>query len=149
MFIFRWTNIFNNFFYLLYMLVAVILTQILISLGCGWMAPTQAKLNQPGFPLQMTLEEASWFASIHDLGKIVGPLLTPLLADNIGRRYTLLLTTVCCFLSFFSLIFARDIYILYAARILYGVGETDSSTPFAESTLPKIVRLTIVDWSVV
>ena len=99
----------------------VVLNQFLIAVSCTWIAPILAELNGPNVPLELTTEQASWFASVNDVGKLAGPFISPALLDNIGRKHALTFATAGYFLSAVLMIFARDIYILCGARAIYGV----------------------------
>ena len=100
----------------------VILNQFLIGVGWGWIAPTLVKLNSPDSVLgHLTVDQISWLASINEVGRLLGPVVSPALVDNIGRKYTLVVISVMYFMVWLSIIFARNIYLLYAARVVFGL----------------------------
>lgn len=94
----------------------------MIGTFCGWMAPTMVKLYDRNSEFHVTTSQASWFASINEVGRLIGPLASPLLVDNLGRRDTVIIVAVIYFLVWSSTIFARNIYILCILRLLFGLG---------------------------
>ncbi len=76
--------------------------------------------------LGFTFKEASFLATIHGLGQVVGVLTIPIVSDRIGRRSTLIGSNLFIALSILGIIFAgRDLLGLYVTiavlAIFYGV----------------------------
>ncbi|KAL3266801.1 hypothetical protein HHI36_010955 [Cryptolaemus montrouzieri] len=88
-----------------------------------WSSPVIEKLNSTDSPLgrNITLDEASWIASISGFGSIVGLLPFSFLPDLIGRKPCLLLIAIPHMLSFGIAAFAKTIYLFYIARFLSGL----------------------------
>lgn len=108
----------------------------------GWLAPILKSLEDPSSEIHVTIDEASWIASLHELGKCFGPLISGLLMDVIGRKAIL---TICAFSSFviwFGVLFTRSVPVLYAIRFVFGFGvgmcDVVTSIYLAENCLPKI-----------
>ncbi|XP_075232525.1 facilitated trehalose transporter Tret1-like [Lycorma delicatula] len=98
-----------------------------------WSSPTISKLQKVG---AIQLEQESWVGSTIALGASVGPFVAGALVDRIGRKTTLLLTSVM-FLASWALIatsfsFAEINYpIIYIARVIAGMsaGITYTAAP--------------------
>ncbi|GJQ75921.1 hypothetical protein Trydic_g17981 [Trypoxylus dichotomus] len=93
----------------------------------SWTSPVLPKLLNHNFtdenPLgrPITNDEESWIGSLISIGAIVGPFISAFLADQIGRKKTLLGLGVPLIVSFSILIGARHIALFYFARILAGI----------------------------
>lgn len=92
----------------------------------GWSSPAIAKMtNHPvDSPLDFLPSPAqlSWIGSILTLGGFVGPILFAPLPGLIGRKCSLLLSSLFFILSFLILIVTNDITSIYIARFLQGCG---------------------------
>lgn len=121
-------------------------------MGWGWAAPTLPKLQSVDALFRITVDEASWIASINEIGRISGPFISPILVDNIGRRYTLILISIMYLMVWSTVIFARHAYILYAVRIVFGVANgindvvggiytTENCTPSFRGIIGGVVQL--------
>ena len=106
----------------LFFLLTVVFNQFLIGLGYGWTAPSLMKLRSANNDF-MSLDEdqASWIASIHEMGKITGPFLSPLVVNKIGRKYGVALITVLLFLIWSSQIYIRSFPLLCLVRLIFGI----------------------------
>ncbi|XP_065216377.1 facilitated trehalose transporter Tret1-like [Planococcus citri] len=122
--------------------IPVAYSELMMGFGFGWLAPILKSLEDPDSVLPLSLTDASWIASLHEMGRIFGPPISAPLTDVIGRRIIL---TICSFITFctwFAILFTRSIPILYVTRFVFGVavGMYDSVTSIyiAENCSPKI-----------
>ncbi|XP_033180319.1 LOW QUALITY PROTEIN: sugar transporter ERD6-like 5 [Bombus impatiens] len=75
-----------------------------------------------GVPLTLTPDESSWMVSLTVLGSMFGSLLAAQLADRIGRKDCLLLSSTICTIGWFTICVATSVPMLYIARVLLGIG---------------------------
>lgn len=96
-----------------------------LTCGCmyGWTSPTLAQLQAPGSWLPVTDSESSWIASLLPMGSLIGPLLSGISIDLIGRKGTMLFIIMLFISSWVLLFFAESVYILYLARFVFGIGD--------------------------
>lgn len=110
--------------------------------GYGWIAPTLLILRKNRTDhLTLTTEEASWIASLADLGRFVSPLLTILILKLFGRKIAFALCSIVFFIQWLVIaLFSRSVSAIYFARLLYGManGVTDvvASICLGENFLP-------------
>lgn len=101
-------------------LFAVLFTEFLIGIEIGWTAPIIVKLKNGETGLVVTNEEISWIASLHDIGRIFGPLFSTLLLDNVGRKATVIICTLLFSILWLAVVFAHSVLIICLLRILLG-----------------------------
>ena len=96
----------------------------MIGLGAAdvWTSPALPHLESNESEIKVSSTEASWIASLLHVGAIFGYMLYPYMIDSIGRKNTLLLLIIPQLASWILTIFAKDVYSLYAARIICGLG---------------------------
>ena len=117
---------------------------ILVQLGIssGWSSPYLAKLTAANSPLPLTLEEASWVASLLNLGRFAGAFLGAVSVNYLGSKCTMLLTLFPIAACWIFIMLARSAAWLYIARFCggFGLGMTYSSFPLyiGEVALPEI-----------
>jgi MFS family permease len=91
----------------------------------GWTSPVQPKLEageeNEGW-ITLSPEEISWIGSLTPAGAVIGPILVGLLADRIGRKWTLLFTACPALVSLIMLIFVDTVAPIYVARFILGIG---------------------------
>lgn len=123
-----------------------------MGLGWGWTSPTLIKLKSGQEVLTISPDHASWLASINEIGRILGPFISPLLVDRLGRRMTLIIVSLMYFVNWFVIIFARDVAILCAMRILFGIANgindvvagiytTENCTPKFRGVVGGVIQL--------
>ncbi|KAB0794008.1 hypothetical protein PPYR_13628 [Photinus pyralis] len=78
--------------------------------------------------------EISWIVSFVSLGSIPGSILGGLLLNKIGRKKTILLTTVFLFLPWVAIALSTDAVVFMIARFLGGIGMA-----FASITVPVYI----------
>ena len=117
---------------------------VLVQLGIssGWTSPYLARLTAPDSPLPLTLEEASWVASLLNLGRFTGAFVGAVSVGYLGSKRTMLLTLLPIGFCWVLTILADRAAWLYAARLCggLGLGMTYSSFPLylGEVALPEI-----------
>ncbi|XP_055850763.1 facilitated trehalose transporter Tret1-like [Episyrphus balteatus] len=109
-------------------LVSVIANLAYFSLGTciGWTSPIIPKLRDhtADSPLSKSIGqvEEGWISSFIAIGALIGcPIAGPLSA-RIGRKWSLLSSALFFTAAFAFLLIANNIWFIYAARILQGVG---------------------------
>lgn len=100
----------------------------------GWASPSLPLLlqgNYTEYPIHLTMEEASWVASLLTLGGAIGPIACALIVNIIGRKNTMLFTAVPSIISWLMIIFATSPWELYVSRLISGlaVSIAYSATP--------------------
>lgn len=99
---------------------------LLFGLTTGFTSPAIGTMLNPGAPSNLHIfdstGEAAFFASCVNIAAIPGALLAGPLADTIGRRRTLQICAPALFASYGLLAIARQNAVLYAARLLAGLG---------------------------
>ncbi|XP_076242674.1 facilitated trehalose transporter Tret1 [Calliopsis andreniformis] len=82
----------------IYPQIQAVLIANLTLLACGiayaWPAPTLPKLEEESSDLHLTNDQETWVVSALALGSILGPSLSALLLDHIGRKWFLYFTAV-------------------------------------------------------
>ncbi|XP_015439135.1 PREDICTED: facilitated trehalose transporter Tret1-like [Dufourea novaeangliae] len=93
-------------------------------LANGWASPYLAQLTstEANVPLRLTDTEVSWVASLLNLGRLAGALLSALCQDYIGRKRVLLLSGLPLATSWILSICATSVVWLYASRFSSGIG---------------------------
>lgn len=87
----------------------------------GWSTPTIPKFNGDD-PLKVTTDEIAWIVNLMYVGVGIGSLVPFLLMDNIGRKGTLLVTTIPKIISWFFIGLSTSVSFIYVGRILAGIG---------------------------
>ena len=87
-----------------------------------WTSPALPHLKSKNSEFSLTPDEASWVASLLSFGAVIGYLLYPQFVDRIGRKYTMLLFSIPQILSWILIFFAKNVFYLYVARLLGGIG---------------------------
>lgn len=80
---------------------------IVFAHGCniGWFSPSLLVLVSEDSPLAsgpLTFDQVGWIASVPSLGAIIGPLIYGLIANRIGYRNALLLTSIPISVSIYN-----------------------------------------------
>ncbi|KAL7305037.1 hypothetical protein TKK_0002820 [Trichogramma kaykai] len=119
-------------------------TMVLVQLGLssGWSSPYLPKLQHPDSALRLTADEASWVASLLNLGRFCGAFCGALAVNYCGTKRTMLFNLIPVSMCWLLTILARDARWLYAARFSggLGLGMTYSSFPLylGEVSFPEI-----------
>lgn len=108
----------------------------------AWISLAINKLKSGEDGLTANDEQVSLIASIPDMGRFFGPLLTVLTLDKLGRKPTAFICSFSMFISWLIMYFARSIEIIYFVRLLFGVtyGAVDVTNAIyvAENCTPKM-----------
>nr|XP_003699795.1 PREDICTED: facilitated trehalose transporter Tret1-like [Megachile rotundata] len=107
-------------------LAACTLSLVVIGSGLanGWASPYLAQLTstEANMPLRLTDTEASWVASLLNLGRFTGALLSALCQEYTGRKKVLLLSGIPLAASWVFSICATSVAWLYTSRFCSGIG---------------------------
>ncbi|XP_044732211.1 facilitated trehalose transporter Tret1-2 homolog [Chrysoperla carnea] len=120
------------------------LSMTISGLQLTWFGPALVQLKDETLsPIHVvSSSESAWINSMLQLGAVPSPFLGSFLANNIGRKNGLLLTTIPNIISCLLIFFVQNIYMLYAARFICGisVGIVFSTLPvyLSEISSPKI-----------
>lgn len=96
-----------------------------IGTSIGWSSPILPKLSQhlSDSPLAeaITSAQVGWISSISTIGGIFTSLVAGQLGGKIGKKLVLLIGGILIEASYLILLFATDVWMLYAGRFLQGV----------------------------
>lgn len=97
----------------------------------GWTSPFLARLTAEDSPIPITLDEASWVASLMNLGRLLSAIPAAVSVYYLGSKKTLLLNGIPVILSWLSFVVADSVWWLYIGRLLAGfsIGITYGSFP--------------------
>lgn len=88
----------------------------------GWSSPSLAKMTAIDSTLPITLDEASWVASVVNLGRVLGAVAGGACLYCFGSKMSVLLTCLPFTLGWISTGLANSVIWLYIARSLCGIG---------------------------
>lgn len=88
----------------------------------GWTSPYVAKLTAPDSPLPITLDQASWVASLVTFGRFMGPIPGAVSVSYFGGKMTMIIVGVPMIISWICMIAADTVVWLYVSRLISGVG---------------------------
>lgn len=95
--------------------------------ACGthfaWTSPSIPILISEDFHINITKEEASYIPVIGPVGNIIGAPLTAILANQFGRKPTVLLIAVPHIISWIIIGLAHQTWLFYLARFIAGLSE--------------------------
>ncbi|XP_058790853.1 facilitated trehalose transporter Tret1-like isoform X2 [Phymastichus coffea] len=87
----------------------------------GWTSPALPHLLSTRSSFPVTVQQASWIASLYTLGGIFGSLLSPLMVDRLGRKLSLLAFAMPQLAGWGLIIGAHSYPVLYVARLVAGI----------------------------
>ncbi|GAB1863913.1 Sugar transporter ERD6-like 4 [Camponotus japonicus] len=104
-------------------LIGFVCSILIIDCGLheGWSTPTIPKFNDED-PLKVTTNELAWIVNLMYVGVGIGSLVPFILMDNIGRKKTLLVTTIPKIISWLFIGLSTSVPFIYIGRILAGIG---------------------------
>ncbi|XP_054272884.1 facilitated trehalose transporter Tret1-like [Macrosteles quadrilineatus] len=73
--------------------------------------------------LDITPEELSWVVSLLDLGNALSPIPSSFVSNWLGRKPTLVALSVSFLGASLLVVFATNVYYLYIARLIIGIGK--------------------------
>lgn len=97
----------------------------------GWTSPTLPKLLSEDSAFRITPDESSWIVSLMVLGQIFGPIPSSLLVDRVGRKMTLIITSIPLIIGWILIVVANSASTLFVSRFLSGI-----SYGMAYATMP-------------
>ncbi|KAF6209248.1 hypothetical protein GE061_014993 [Apolygus lucorum] len=107
-------------------LITLAATMLVFSGGAviGWSAPALPMLEKANstLPFQATTDESSWIGSLLAIGALIGAFPAGSLADMLGRKMAILVLSAPLLLSWGIIFFAGSAMMLFAARLIGGIG---------------------------
>ncbi|KAL8262131.1 hypothetical protein R6Q59_026180 [Mikania micrantha] len=106
----------------------------------GYSSPTQSSIMQD---LNMSLAEYSLFGSILTFGAMIGAITSGPIADYVGRKGALRISSVFCSFGWLAIFFAKGLVVLDLGRLAtgYGMGVFSYVVPvFIAEIAPKNLR---------
>ncbi|XP_044732682.1 facilitated trehalose transporter Tret1-like [Chrysoperla carnea] len=88
-----------------------------------WSSPSLPKLYANESQIHISIEEGSWIASTELLTNIPGSLIGAILADYLGRKKSILITTLPYLSSWLLIAYGKDIKTLLTAKFLVGIAD--------------------------
>ncbi|XP_001607233.2 facilitated trehalose transporter Tret1-like [Nasonia vitripennis] len=119
-------------------------TLLLLQMGFmgGWPSPTLARLSAEDSPIPLDPEQASWVASIVNLGRFFGAILGSVSTSYLGSRRSILVTLFPVAAGWLITALAHSVEWLYVARFSSGVGLGMAFSTFplyiGEVSMPEI-----------
>lgn len=106
--------------------VSANLSSFAIGTCLGWTSPILPKLtkNTEDSPLSVGIdkEEEAWISSLIAVGALVAPFIAGPLADWIGRKWTMLSSTLFFVGAYALIMYAAEVELIYLARLIMGFG---------------------------
>ncbi|KAJ2940159.1 hypothetical protein O0L34_g11724 [Tuta absoluta] len=87
-----------------------------------WPAPVMPKIYNNETNIEITPNEMAWLVSISSPGYMAGSLCVRFLADRVGRRMTILISTLPFAAGTVIVAVSVQLWLLFVARFLWGVG---------------------------
>ena len=100
------------------------LTMFTVGTVYGWSTTTLGRIKSgtnDHMPLKLRHYEYSWIISLTVLGSVIGSLVCANLADRIGRKYCLLISSSMVTVGWYIVYFAKSLPLLYFARVIHGI----------------------------
>uniref|UniRef100_A0A1I8MXU6 Major facilitator superfamily (MFS) profile domain-containing protein n=1 Tax=Musca domestica TaxID=7370 RepID=A0A1I8MXU6_MUSDO len=107
--------------------IAANLSAFAVGTCLGWTSPVGAVLkssdttNSP-LDYQIDANEDAWISSILALGALVAPFIAGPLADKIGRKWSLICSSIFLVIAFVMMMLAHRVWLLLVGRFLQGFG---------------------------
>ncbi|XP_019753552.1 facilitated trehalose transporter Tret1-2 homolog isoform X2 [Dendroctonus ponderosae] len=129
---------------------AHIKTQLITAIAVSWVSMIIGYCSAYTSPASISLErdfnldsaKLTWITSLMPLGALGGGILGGLLIENLGRKWTILLTDLLFLVAFIVNYFAQNYVYMYVSRIISGVsvGVLSLTLPvyLAETVQPEV-----------
>ncbi|KAK6623928.1 hypothetical protein RUM44_010784 [Polyplax serrata] len=106
-------------------LVLILCNISVLSFGLqtGWLSPLQPSFMSENSPLgipPLTVEEISWIGSLPSVSLVLASPFFGYCLNKFGRKVTCLIATVPNLLHYFLLLFTKNVYLIYLARLIGG-----------------------------
>lgn len=88
--------------------------------GLSWTSPVLDQLKSENSTIPTTDGERTWIGSCLPIGALIGAIPAGILADKIGRKQTTITIAIPFIVSWLLTVFAKNVWMLYIARILIG-----------------------------
>ena len=122
--------------------ISVSLGSLVVGFTSAWSSPAIASLQSEGSAIPISDTEASWVGSLMPLAALVGGLSGGAALDKIGRKTTIISTSLPFIAAGLLVTFASNVYIIYAGRAIAGfcIGVISLSLPvyLAETIHPEV-----------
>lgn len=106
--------------------VSANLSSFAIGTCLGWTSPIIPKLKQPteDSPLvdPISKDEEAWISSLIAIGALIAPFIAGPLADCIGRKWTMLSSTLFFVGAYILAMNGVDVELIYLSRLIMGFG---------------------------
>ncbi|XP_003436496.2 facilitated trehalose transporter Tret1 [Anopheles gambiae] len=105
--------------------IIVNLASVMVGTSLGWTSPVGPKFaSKDTTPLDTipTASESSWIASLVAMGALIAPFIAGPLAERIGRKFTLLGSSIFFLVSFILLLTTETVVQVLIARFIQGLG---------------------------
>ena len=92
-----------------------------VGTALAWSSPGLEKLSDPQGFLYIDKEKGKFVSSLITIGAMIGACPAGSLANAVGRKWSLLIISLPFILSWLIIMFARNVEMLYCARIISGI----------------------------
>ncbi|KAI4483782.1 hypothetical protein M0804_008042 [Polistes exclamans] len=92
-----------------------------VGIVLGWNAPTVVFLLSPDSPIHFTSSNISTLTAVMSAGNMLAPLVSVLLLDRIGRKYTILLCSLPLIVGWSMIMMAKSVLVMNVARFFSGI----------------------------
>lgn len=89
----------------------------------GWSSPSTILLTSDETPMpfgKISMDEVSWIVALPALGCLLGSICFGFITNIFGRKVPLIIITVPMIISWSLILFARNVFYLYASRFMGG-----------------------------
>ncbi|XP_031630517.1 facilitated trehalose transporter Tret1-like [Contarinia nasturtii] len=103
--------------------ICVNLCTVGYGISVGWMASAVVVYDSDASPLptgRVKMDEIGWIVSILGIGGLIGTVAVGWLSERVGRKSALIAMAVPQIISYLLIIYAQNVYYLYASRFLSG-----------------------------
>ncbi|XP_066603066.1 facilitated trehalose transporter Tret1-like [Prorops nasuta] len=102
-----------------------------IGLFFGWASPSLSKLQSEDSPVKLNLAQYSWIVSLFTFGALAGSVISSFIINVIGRKKTMLASTIPSIIGWLMIAFATTASEFYISRFISGIsaGISYSVTP--------------------
>ncbi|KAF8785554.1 Facilitated trehalose transporter Tret1 like protein [Argiope bruennichi] len=104
---------------------------VAVGMVCGYSASATADMKRKSSPVRPSLEETAWIGSIMALGAVLGGIIASMLCNKLGRKGTLMLSSIPFLIGWLFIAYAKKVVYIYLGRFITGfcVGLVCVTTP--------------------